>query len=394
MELTNSKTFSQKLVALYIICYAGQSFLSTYLSLYLSQIGLSKSRIGVIIAVSTVFLLVAQPFWGFASDRVKYKNHVLLLLFLASAVLGLFFYLSTQFWFVFLAITLLTVFSNPISPLLDNISLESLEKCGDSRWDYGKIRMGGTIGYCAASLASGFVLHDQYRQIFWIMSATMLLCLLILARLPLVKGYPKSRKKQSFRLVLRNRRLIGTVLFALAFNVGLSYFYSYYPIYYVTIGGNSTLVGILMTVCSLTEIPCLFLARRAFDRFGADRILLFSGLETVLRWVLISAARSPVLVIAFSLLHGPAYIGFTYCMVVMINDSVPQELRATSQSLYALLSVLFSKVLFGYLGGLSSDLFGVNRMLLFFAALIFAATVAYGIWRHAGKAEEVEKEAG
>ncbi len=87
---------------------SGQSIYNTYLNLYLSSEGLSDSQIGFyIISVSTLFILLAQLFWGWVSDRVKVKNRILELLYLATAVISLLFYVGSSFWFLLAAVTFL-----------------------------------------------------------------------------------------------------------------------------------------------------------------------------------------------------------------------------------------------------------------------------------------------
>ena len=93
------------LFSLYVLFYSGQSIYNTYLNLYLSSEGLSDSQIGFIISVSTLFILLAQLFWGWVSDRVKVKNRILELLYLATAVISLLFYVGSSFWFLLAAVT-------------------------------------------------------------------------------------------------------------------------------------------------------------------------------------------------------------------------------------------------------------------------------------------------
>jgi MFS transporter, PPP family, 3-phenylpropionic acid transporter len=378
----------QKLLILYISFYAGQSFYGTYLNLYLSEIGLSKSMIGIIVSVSTMFLLLAQPAWGYASDKVKKKNTILKILLLGSTLTALLFYFSTSFWYIFCLITVFAIFFTPITPLLDNLSLESMEvvkpeENKKKKWDYGRIRMGGTIGYCVASFLSGMVLKNNYSHIFWIISIFMIGCFLLIFTLPTVKGYPKKKEKAAFKQLLHNRSLICLIFIYVVFSIGLNFFYSYYPIYYISIGGNSSFVGIMMTVCSITEIPCLFLAGRVVKRYGTVNVMIVSGLITTLRWFLLFAVTNPVLAILVNMLHGLGFVGFTYCIILYINDNVPKELRATSQSLNVLISTFFSRILFGYLGGLGSDFFGVNYMLLGSCIMTLTATIIFAFWhRH------------
>lgn len=170
----NQDMFPRRLFLLYVLFYAGQAIYNTYLNLYLSSVGLSDTQIGMAVSVSTAVLLAAQLGWGILSDRARSKNGVLMLLYGCMAVASLLFYLNTDFWFLLLAVTLFSAFINPIVPLQDNYTLECLE---GSRWDYGQIRMGGTIGYSVTVLFIGLALQDSYRMIFWMVALCMTACL-------------------------------------------------------------------------------------------------------------------------------------------------------------------------------------------------------------------------
>jgi len=205
--------FPVRLFALFVLSYAGQAVYTTYLNLYLSDAGLTETQIGVTVSLSTACVLAAELFWGRVSDRAAVKNGVLKLLFTASALLSLGFYLHNSFGFLAAAVTILACFLNPISPLQDNLALESLEA---SRWDYAPVRMGGTIGYCLAVLLTGFFLQDNYRPIFWMTSLCMMGCRLLCAALPPVRGARSPVGLSAYGELLRNRSLVGLFLFSLS----------------------------------------------------------------------------------------------------------------------------------------------------------------------------------
>lgn len=376
------ETFPLRLFALYVLFYSGQSIYNTYLNLYLSSVGLSESRIGLIVSVSTVCLLAAQLFWGMVSDRARSKNQVLQLLYAATAVISLGFYLSQSFWFLLLAVTLFSIFFNPLIPLQDNFALEYLEH---SHWDYGQVRMGGTLGYCLTVLFIGFFLNDDYRPIFWMVALCMAGCRLLCIGLPPIAGYRVKGQKAPYRALLHNRALVGLILFNLSFSIGLNFYHNFYAIYYTSpaVGGNSSMVGVMMFVSAASEIPMLLLIHRISRKLGIRGTLVMAGCATVLRWLLLAFLHQPIPIIFVNLLHGLGYTSFSYCIITYIGKTVPKELRATGQTLNSLIGNVVSKVLFGFLGGFASESLGADKIMLFSAALMAAGTVAFVLWsRH------------
>lgn len=374
------EAFPLRLFALYVLFYSGQSIYNTYLNLYLSSVGLSESQIGLIVSISTICLLAAQLFWGMVSDRSKTKNRVLHLLYTATAVVSLGFYLSRSFWFLLLAVTLFSVFFNPLIPLQDNFALEYIESVG-SRWDYGQIRMGGTLGYCLTVLFIGFFLQDDYRPIFWMVALCMTGCRLLCIGLPRIGGYRRGGKAP-YRELLRNRALLGLILFNLTFSIGLNFYHNFYSIYYTSdaVGGNSSMVGIMMFASAASEIPMLLLIHRITKKLGIRGTLVMAGGVTVLRWLLLAVLHSPVPIIFVNLLHGLGYTSFSYCIITYIGKTVPRELRATGQTLNSLIGNVVSKVLFGFLGGFASQNLGADRIMLFSALLMGIGTIAFVLW--------------
>lgn len=371
--------FPTRLFSIYFLYYAGQAVYNTYVNLYLADAGLSQSQIGLTVSISTLFLLLVQTFWGNLSDRSKNKNNILKILFLGSTLTVCLFYVSKAFWFLLLVITLFSMFFVPIVPISDNITLELLEK---SRWDYGQVRMGGTIGYAITVLAIGFVLNGRYREIFWMVAVLLTSCLLLSLRLPRVQGYRSKKRKTPYKEILKNRNMVALIAFSLAFYMGSNFYNNFYAIYFRSIGGTSAQIGVMMFACASTEVPCLLFMNRLVKRFGVQRVMICAGLVTCLRWFLLFLLNQPYLIIAASLLHGFGFTAFSYSIITYINEHVPKDLRATSQSLNALVCSVFSRVIFGFLGGIASEWLGANHIMLFSCAIMAVATAWFALWSH------------
>ncbi len=373
------------LFALFFLFYAGQAIYNTYVNLYLSSVGLSETQIGITVSVSTIGILCAQLFWGLVSDRTKTKNSVLQLLYVAVAIIALLFYLNSSFVFLAAAVTLFSIFFHPLMPLQDNFALEYLE---DKRWDYGQVRMGGTIGYCLTVLIIGFFLQNNYRPIFCMVAVFMTICRFICIKLPKIEGFRTKENKSSYWELFRNKPLIGLILFNLSFSIGLNFYHNFYAIYFTSdaVGGNSSLVGVMMFASSVSEIPMLLVIHRITEKIGIKKTLIMAGSVTALRWLLLFFLKTPALIVPVNLLHGIGYTSFSYCIITYIGKTVPKDMRATGQTLNVLIGNVVSRVLFGLVGGFISEYMGADKMMLFSSILIAAGTAIFVIW--SGKIKE------
>jgi PPP family 3-phenylpropionic acid transporter len=381
--LRGTDRFPLEILVIYFCYVSVQGINSTYMNLYLDSIGFSSSQIGMTISASTLIVLSSQMLWGMASDRAKYKNTVLILMLGVSAVAILFFRVSAAFWYVLLISALYACFQSCSFPLLDNIVLEASE--GKS-WNFGQLRAGGTAGYCVTMLCIGFVIGEEYSRIFYIMSAALFICFALSTRMPKVEGRRAGMKKTPFRALFRDKPLMAMFGFSIMYSLGQSFYFSYYPIYFTQLGGTSEQVGVMMFFSGIVEIPSLMFASRAVKRFGADRVLIAVGILAVARYTLLSFLTSTPLIMAASMLQGPAFAGLTYSLINHINSRVAKENRATSQSFNTLLGSVFSRLIFGYVGGVAVERFSANGILLVIAGIMLVTTFVFALW--SGKRRE------
>lgn len=366
--------YGLRLFMLYVSFYSAVAVYNTYINLYLSSTGLTNPQIGLIVSVSTVFILLTQMFWATLSDRAGSKNRIISLLYLLAAASCLAFYLHVSMIYLAIMVVLFAILFNPITALQDNLTLELLE---DTKTDFGQVRMGGTIGYSITALVTGLLLKDSYRHIFWLTAGFLLVCWLLSLKFPVIIGHVEKKQQINFREIMANKLLIGIVGFYFVFNLGLAFYYNFYPIYFVSIGGDSAIIGTIMFVAAVSEIPILLLVRKVIDRVGVKKLLIVAALATVLRWVLLSFLLNPYLIVATSLLHGIGFTSFSYSVITYINKVIPKSLRARGQTLNVLLGHVIPRIIAGYIGGVASDLIGTDRVILINAVILAVATIVF-----------------
>lgn len=362
----------------YLGFYSAQAIFGTYLNLYLNDVGFSKTQMGMFTSLSTLLVLIVQPLWGYVSDRSKTKNRILNLLLIAGATTILGFYLNINYWWIMVVNCLFCVFYNPVPPLLDNLSLESSK----SIFDFGHIRLGGTVGYAIGVLTAGQLMQNQYRRMFYMISLLLLCAFICLQFVPPVMGYRQKAKKSSFKELLSDKKIFCFIFMNFIFSLGTVIYYSYYPLYFTTIGGDSQKVGILMFVTAVSEVPFWLIAGRLTERFGYKKMMVVAAVVTGLRWTTLSIAMNPLAAICINLTHGFCFVTLNYCIVTYINVHVPRDLRATGQSMNNMVTTILSRVIGGVLIGYLSDIFGVPTMLRLAGAAAFIGAGIFSVCYH------------
>ncbi|MEG2429532.1 MAG: MFS transporter [Oscillospiraceae bacterium] len=354
--------FPFNIFALYIVFYAGQAMYNTYLNLFLTSTGFSKTQIGIVQSVSTVVLVIIQPLWGIISDKSKSKNKIIGLLLLATALVCLSFYAYKTVIWLSLCVMLFSVFFFPAMTLQDNYTLEFLDK---SKWDFGNIRLGGTLGYAFCAMIVGFIIKQNYENIFWIMAIFFAITGAFYFMLPKVEGHREKNEKVKYSVLLKDKSLLCMLLFNIMYFMGTAFYFQFYPLYFTeSLGASSQMVGMLSFVSAMSEIPFFWFAYKIEKKLGVEKVMILAGIATALRWFLLFFVTNHFAVLGVNLLSGFGYVGFCYCLIKYINDNVPKGMRATAQSLNAILGTVFSRIIFAPLGGYLSDIFGVRSMLM------------------------------
>jgi len=365
-------------IALQTLFYTTVGVFGSYLVLYYESIGFTSTQIGILISVATVAVLLTQPALGWASDRAKDGRTVLSILFVICGFIVILYYLSTDFYYVLVIATVYTIFFNPVAPIIDSLTLETIER--EKRgFDYGYARIGGTLGYSMMVLLAGWILKSSYIPMFYISSALFFISLIFVRRSSSVK-LRATRGPLSPRALLRNKKVLCFMFINLINAFGMMGFYTFYPLHFIEHVGGSDMFGILLFTTAMSELPFWFVAGRITRRIGYERMLLISVTVVGIRWALLGYLTAFPLIILINLLHGFCFVTLNYSIVNFLNNEIPKELRATGQTMNNLSAMVISRVIGGAMFGVLSDIFGMGSMFLFLSLFTLAGALIFFIW--------------
>jgi PPP family 3-phenylpropionic acid transporter len=150
------------------------------------------------------------------------------------------------------------------------------------------------------------------------------------------------------------------------------------------LGMRTWVVGASVAVAVSSEVAVM----RFFPRFRAvatPRNLLFlSFVGGSLRWLVMAYAHGQTAIIAVSVLHGMTFGAFFMSAVSVLEQRVPESMRATGQALFFAVAFGLSGVVAGPTNGRLWDLHGGPAVFMLAACLdLGAAGVAMAMRREA-----------
>lgn len=347
----------------YFFYFAAISTLFPYLVLYYGELSLTGSQIGVLTAISPLVVLVSAPLLTGIANSTHRHRLVLALSLLGVILIVLVLSAVSTFALLLSLILLFAFFMSPVNPLADSATMFML---GDRKDLYGRVRLGGTIGFGIASLIAGMVIQRAGLNAIFFMFAFLIFITMLFG---LKLQFPKIEKKVSvskgIKSLLARPRWVW--FFAMVFVGGLSLAIvnTYLFLYMDELGASKTLMGFSMVVATISEVPLLFFSNRLIRRFGSLGLLVLGLFVGGLRLLLFSAVHFPIGIIVIQCLQGLTFPIVWVAGVAYANEHAPVGLNATAQGLFGSMLMGFGAATGNFLGGLLIDAYDTRTM--FFA---------------------------
>ncbi len=325
-----------------------------FLILYMKyDLGLNESAISILTALSGLTIILFQQPWGYAADVLFPKKALLIFTLLVSGVL--FWMLGTLKSFPLLVGTffLFQIFSTPIIQLLQGLLFSNP---GSERW-FGTFRAYASLGFVVANVGVG-IAADRFANgnlsfIFPLYVAANALTALWIASLPEPR-ISQNRQSGFWDVQMHFLRRPVVRLFLLTsclYQLGHSLSYSLQSVLMVELGADMRLVSSSYSLAALLELPVFFAAHKLLSGFGAERLMAFAAATQCVRWLLVWMSRSAEAILAISAVHFITFGVFYVAAISFINSHSPQHLKASGQTLFALVYFGMANLLSNLLGG-------------------------------------------
>jgi MFS family permease len=364
----------------YLLYYAGMSSLLPFFVLFYQGLGFNGAQIGLLTGIPPLITMFASPFWTGVADSKRWHKFVMGL-GIVVAVSAIFLLQSfTSFIVVFGLIILFNSFLSPLPSLADSATMNML---GEERAMYGRIRLGGTLGWgLFAPIAGVLVQNYGLNASFLSFSAIMLVNLFVSQKFVHGSHEASQSNHGGIRTLLTSRRWINFLFLAFLGGIGSFSVAAYLFPYMAELGANETTMGIASALATLTEIPIFFFGNRLVKKFGAYGLLILALGMVGVRSLLYGAISTPLMVLVLQLFGGTVFPALWLAGVSYADEHAPAGLKSSAQGLLGAMMFGIGSAVAGVLGGLLLESIGGRGMYIVLGIIILAGlAIAEGIRR-------------
>ncbi|ULO05279.1 MFS transporter [Paenibacillus sp. 19GGS1-52] len=350
-----------------------------FLPVYLDDQGLNPAQIGFIMGTGGFVTIIAQPLWGMISDRTKTIRKVLLVLLLCSAISGYLLYDSTSYVLLILYAMLLYFFLMPIDPLTESLNFRIAEASGIS---YGSIRTYGALGYGVIALLTGYVMsYFGAHSLALLFAGIGVLGFLISWFMPDAPVTGKPVTLSSLKQFLSNKETLLFLLLVFISSVPARMNDTFLGVYIRELGGSPQLVGQSFFLAASSEIAVFALSFWWLRKGKELMIITLAGAFYFIRFFLSAWITDPHLLAYLQILQLLTFPIFYSAAIQYLYSIVPEEWRATGQTVLALLFFGVSGIIASYAGGALYEAFGGQTLYLSMSVMSFLG-MGFGLILH------------
>ena len=347
-----------------------------YYSLYLKEnAGLSGTQLGLVLSVTPLVGIVAQPFWGQVADRTGARSLLVAFLAMVAAAGFVLLGLAQGFALILLAAVFLAFFSTPVIPLSVSVALAAFRFSGPHA--YGFARSWGTVGFLASVLVFPVALDhvQQWRGLspapggpsepglgvmFLGTAAIVLLSSSLALALPREGIVSQRAGRGEWRVLLRRGPMRRMLVFAFSAYLFVTGPMGLLPVYVRAQGGTLETVQNMWILMLVVEIPLILLTGMGLKRIGARGLLAAGVLAGGVRWTVCGLTANPYWIYPVQMLHGVMVTGLMMGGPLYVDRVAPGRLRSTAQGLVAMVGLGLGGIASNTAAGWILDHMGAN----------------------------------
>lgn len=263
----------------------------------------------------------------------------------------------------------------------------------DAKREFGLVRMGGTIGWIAASWPFLFLLGDKVGpEVTYIVAG---IASLILAGFSLTLPHTPPNKDSGNALAwvealkaLARPAILVLWLVTMVDATVHQWYFNWTGRFLENIGIATNWVMPVMSIGQIAEILTMAILGYALKRLGWKTTLIVGVLGHAARFAVFAFVQYPAPVIIVNVLHGVCYAFFFATVYIFVDEYLPKDARSSTQGIFNLMILGVGPLIANSLGPMLFERFTGNGVTDFrglflipcVTALVAAVVLAIAFW--------------
>ena len=329
---------------MYNFYYLSWALFSALISVYLMDRGFKASDVSLVVSASFLTSMITQPIIGKWNDEFDIKK-VNAILFVIVAIGGIVFMVSNSLFMIAVSYSVVLMMINGVNPVMEKIATAS-------PYQYGKIRIWGTIGYALGSQFAG-ILYDLVapQAIFIVFVLTMILCIigLVGTESDIKKEAAKENEKVKTSTLFKNKKFVYYLAICAIFYGVTNMSNTFVPSMLTDKGLDVDVTSTILSIAVFCEAPLVLFSNRFMDKI-ANKTLLIISISMVCLQCAVYGFDLPLIFILLITFLAKHPSGMLYIMINLkvINTLIDENQQITALAYVAtlknLVAIIFQNV--------------------------------------------------
>lgn len=329
---------------MYNFYYLSWALFSALISVYLMDRGFKAGDVSLVVSASFLTSMITQPIIGKWNDEFDIKK-VNVILFVIVAIGGIVFMVSNSLFMIAVSYSVVLMMINGVNPVMEKIATAS-------PYQYGKIRIWGTIGYALGSQFAG-ILYDLVapQAIFIVFVLTMILCIigLVGTEPDIKKEAAKENEKVKTMTLFKNKKFVYYLAICAIFYGITNMSNTFVPSMLTDKGLDVDVTSTILSIAVFCEAPLVLFSNRFMDKI-ANKTLLIISISMVCLQCAVYGFNLPLIFILLITFLAKHPSGMLYIMINLkvINTLIDENQQITALAYVAtlknLVAIIFQNV--------------------------------------------------
>jgi MFS family permease len=361
----------------YFFRYFGDALFYPFMSIYFVSKGLSERELGIVLAITPIVTVLANPFWNYIVKDSRISQVVLKIMSVIEGLLIIIIAKVSGFELFALLVSLIALICSPSLSIYDGFSATFTNT---NKLNFTSLRIWGSIAYVIATTVAGLlILVMDFQYLFIISGVFFIFSALINAWIkPLEKPEESEKKpKRNFRALMKNRNFFKYLVFYTIVLGSVRVGDSFMSVYFTgSLGVGTAWWGILYSAFVFTEVLAFRFLIVHGNQYSEKKLIIIAAVLFAVRYVVIALDLPlPVILIA-SLLRG-----VSWGIIIDINIKYITKIVKTENITMALLIVTLLYSIYSGIGNILAgsfiENFGYSNFYILQTALILLGLVSF-----------------